>query len=164
MRARTTIALLLVLALAQMAGDLARLPWLKGLAAATGASPAPKVFSAVRGLETFSTRYVIEWQDARGERHELELDSATYARLRGPYNRRNVYGAALAYGPVLVSDPRARAMLDAVLRHALCPPRPLLAELGIDAARIEGPVRVRYVPREGAELEGLATVLEASCP
>ena len=164
MRAHLTTALLVVLALAQMAGDVLGLPWLKGLAAATCASPAPRVFSAVKGLETYSTRFVIEWQDERGERQERELDSATYARLRGPYNRRNVYGAALAYGPVLASDPRSKPMLDAVLRYALCPPRPLLRELGVAADEAVAPIRLRYVPREGIELQGLPTVLEASCP
>jgi hypothetical protein len=164
LRIRLTTALLLILALAQMTGDLLGLTWLKGLAAATCASPAPKVFSAVEGLETYSTRFVLEWQDPRGERRELELDSPTYARLRGPYNRRNVYGAALAYGPVLASQARTRPMLEAVLRHALCPPRPLLAELGIDPLDVAGPVRIRYVPREGSELGALPAVLEASCP
>jgi len=163
-RARLTTALLVLLALAQMAGDVLGLPWLKGFAAATCASPAPKVFSAVKGLETYSTRFVIEWQDERGDRKERELDSATYARLRGPYNRRNVYGAALAYGPVLASDPLRKPMLDAVLRYALCPPRRLLDELGIDANDVAGPVRLRYVPRAGVDLGELPTVLEASCP
>jgi hypothetical protein len=163
MRARLITTLLLVLALAQMVGDMAGLPWLKGLAAATCASPAPKVFSAVKGLETFSTRFVLEWRDAHGELCERELDSRAYAGLRGPYNRRNVYGAALAYGPVLAADARTRPMLDAVLRFALCPPRQLLSELGIDPTDVEGSVRLRYEPREGARLEGLATELEATC-
>ena len=46
-----------------MTGDLLHLSALKGIAAATGASPAPKVFSAVKGLETFSTQYFVEWID-----------------------------------------------------------------------------------------------------
>ena len=89
-------------------------------------SPAPKVFSAVRGLETFSTRFFLEWQDRAGAAHTLELTPAVYSRLRGPYNRRNVYGAVLAYGPVLLTDPRGRPMFDAVAVHALCGEAPLL--------------------------------------
>jgi hypothetical protein len=65
---------------------------------------------------------------------------------------------------VLASDPRRKALLDAVLRHALCPPRRLLAELGVDPDAVAGPVRLRYVPREGSDLGSLPTVLEVSCP
>src|SRR5262249_9019819 len=92
---------LLVLGLAQMSGDLTGLAPLKAIAPATAASPAPKVFSAVRGLETYSTRFFVQWTDADGSNRFYEITPERYARLRGPYNRRNVYGAALAYGPVL---------------------------------------------------------------
>lgn len=157
------VALLVALALARMVGDVLGLEWLSAGAAATCASPAPKVFSAVRGLETFSTRFFLEWRGVDGREHALELDSEVYARLIGPYNRRNVYGAALAYGPVLQAGERTRPMLEAVLRYALCPPRPLLAELGLDPASVVGAVRLRYQPREGAELDGLPTIVEAAC-
>ena len=85
---RTTIALLL-LGVLQMAGELAHLPALKGIGAATAASPAPKVFSAVRGLETYSTRFYLEWTHRDGRAQELELTPELYSRLRGPYNRRS---------------------------------------------------------------------------
>ncbi len=94
---------LLVLGLLQMAADLAGLSTLRGLAGATTASPAPRVFSAVEGLETYSSRFSIEWHDLDGEAHTLELTPEVYARLRGPYNRRNAYGAVLAYGPELAA-------------------------------------------------------------
>ncbi|HEY3305277.1 MAG TPA: hypothetical protein VGL70_17270, partial [Candidatus Binatia bacterium] len=87
---RIGAALLLLLGLAQMAGDLAGLTALKGIAAATGASPAPKVFSAVKGLETYSTRFFIQWNDPAGAVLSVQLTPNMYARLRGPYNRRNV--------------------------------------------------------------------------
>src|SRR5687767_1683438 len=101
---------LLVLGLAQMVGDVTHLLPLKAVAAATGASPAPKVFSAVQGLETYSTRFFLDLGDKR-----VELTPELYARIRGPYNRRNVYGAALAYGPVLPPS-----LLEPVMKHALC--------------------------------------------
>ena len=106
---------LLALGLLQMAGDLLSIQALRGLGAATGASPAPKVFSAVRGLETYSTRFFLEWTDLHGLPHSLEVTPAVYAKLRGPYIRRNVYGAALAYGPVLPTE-----LLQPVMRYALC--------------------------------------------
>ena len=114
---------LVVLGLAQMAGDLLGILPLKGIAAATGASPAPKVFSAVQGLETYSARFFLDTGDGR-----VEVTPELYSRLRGPYNRRNVYGAALAYGPVLPA-----ALRDPVMRHALCGEAPLLRELGLRA-------------------------------
>lgn len=152
---------LTALGLAQIAGDaLERLGAaraggaIKGLAAATCASPAPKVFSVAKGLETYSTTFFVEWDEREGRR-SVALSSELYARLAGPYNRRNAYGAVLAYGPVLASNGATRPMLEAVLDHALAGRAPLLAELGIDASARIGPVRVRYVPREGAVLDGL---------
>ncbi len=87
---------LLVVGMLQMAGDVLRLPAVKAIGAATAASPAPKVFSAVRGLETYSTRFSIEWNDRAGRPHALEITPELNARVRGPYNRRNVFGAVLA--------------------------------------------------------------------
>src|ERR1700755_3585891 len=103
------IGVLAFLGFAQMAGDIFHLPALKAVAAATAASPAPKVFSAVKGLETFSTRVFIEWVGEIGPTHSVEVTPERYAHVLGPYNRRNVYGAVLAYGPVLESDPRTNA-------------------------------------------------------
>jgi hypothetical protein len=162
---------LLVLGLLQMGGDLLdRLGAgvvgrpLKGVAAATTASPAPKVFSAVRGLETFSTRFTVEWTDRAGRGHVLPITSELSARIRGPYNRRNVYGAVLAYGPVLATDERTEALYTSVARYALCGGAPLLRELGIDPAEVAGGVRVRYEPRPDIPPGDWPRVLEAPCP
>ncbi|MGH7888835.1 MAG: hypothetical protein ACREPG_13315 [Candidatus Binatia bacterium] len=154
---------LTILGLAQIAGDLANLPPLKAIAAATGASPAPKVFSAVRGLETYSTRFFIEWHDKAGNARALELTPDVYARLDGPYNRRNVFGAVLAYGPILSTDPNGKPMFDAVARYALCGDAPLLRELGIDPNSVEGRVRLRLEPRPGTDLGALPRYLEPPC-
>jgi hypothetical protein len=150
-------AALLALGLAQMTGDVLGVRALKGLAAATAASPAPKVFSAVQGLETFSTRFFVEWTDAGGAARSLELTPAVYARMRGPYKRRNVYGAVLAYGPVLPAELR-----DPVLRYALGGDAPLLREIGIDTTGV-GDVRVRYEPLPSTP-PGVPRVLEAPRP
>ena len=157
---------LIVLGLLQMSGDMLERfvhepagRALRGLAAATTASPAPKVFSSVRGLETYSTRFYLEWSDRAGLEHSLRITPEIYARIRGPYNRRNVYGAALAYGPVLPAPLR-----DPVMRYALCGEAPLLRELGIDPTDIAGAIRVRYEPLPGTDLGDLPRVLEAPCP
>ena len=157
---------LVVLGLMQMTGDLMEhyvyapvgLAF-KGLGAATAASPAPKVFSSVRGLETYSTRFFVEWTDLDGVAHSVRITPEIYARLRGPYNRRNVYGAALAYGPVLPESLR-----DPVMRYALCGDAPLLCELGIETHRIAGRLRIRYEPLPGTDLGDLPHLLEAPCP
>lgn len=154
---------LLAVGLMQMAGDLLHSPLLKGFGAATAASPAPKVFSAVRGLETYSTRFYLEWEDRNGRQHSLLLTPEVYSRLAGPYNRRNVYGAALAYGPLLATDPRAKPMLDAVMSYALCGESPLLRELGIEPGSVAGNARVRYEPVAGTDMGELPRVLEAPC-
>src|SRR5258707_9689532 len=101
---RTTFVAWLSNGLMQIAVVLLRIPVLQGIGAATGASPAPKVFTSIRGMEAFSTRFFLEWKDRQGVAHELQLTPAIHQRLAGPYNRRNVYGAVLAAGPVMATD------------------------------------------------------------
>lgn len=154
---------LLAIGFLQMAGEALHLPAVRGVGAATGASPAPRVFSSVRGLETYSTRFTLEWQDAQGLDHALPLSPDVYSRLRGPYNRRNVYGAVLAYGPILSTDPRTRPLFLAVAAHSLCGDAPLLGELGVSSAAAVRSVRLRLSPRPGAAAAGLPLVLDAPC-
>jgi hypothetical protein len=156
-------AVLLAVGLLQMAGDVLGFPALKGLGMATAASPAPRVFSSIRGLEPFSTRFFLEWRGRDGAAHSLELTPEVYARLRGAYNRRNAYGAALAAGPLLETDPRTQEMFRAVLSYALCGEAAVLGELGIDPDHLAAPPRVRYQPLQGSSLRGLPMVLQPTC-
>ncbi len=173
------IGVLLGVGLMQMVGDLTGLGALKGIGAASGMSPAPKVFSAVQGLETYSSRFWVEWTDKQGQPHGVQLTPEIYSRMCGPYNRRNVYGAVVAYGPVLASNKITRAMYGSVARYALCGPPPLppgagdpslhsgprlLAELGIDVTDRVGPIRIRVEPVAGSQIGDLPLVLEAPCP
>lgn len=157
---RTALAIALgVLGLLQMTGVLLGILPLKGLAAASCASPAPKVFSAVRGFETYSTRFVLEWNEHDGTSQSVPITPELTAKLQGPYNRRNVYGAALAYGPVL--PPQLR---DPVMSRALCGTAPLLQELGIVAPERASPFRVRFEPRPGTQIpKELPLLIEAPC-
>ncbi len=148
---------LLVLGLAHMAGDVLGIRALKGFAAATAASPAPKVFSAVQGLETFSTRFFLEWTDAAGAAQSLEITPQVYARMTGPYKRRNVYGAVISYGPVLPP-----ALRDPVFRYAVTGDAPLLREVGINPIGVTN-VRVRYEPLPSTP-PALPRVLETPKP
>lgn len=151
---------LLLLGLITMVGDLLGIAALRGFGAATVASPAPKVFSAVKGYETYSTQFFLEWRDRDGREHSLELTPEVYARIRGPYNRRNVYGAAVAYGPVLSTDELTRDMFWAAARYALTGDAPILREFGVDPSTVEGPIRVRFVPLPGTEMGDLPTMIE----
>lgn len=157
------IGALALVGFAQMAGDVLHSPELKAIAAATAASPAPKVFSTVKGLETFSTRFFIEWSDATGASHSVEITSERYAHLRGPYNRRNVYGALLAYGPVLESDSHTIPLFHAVSNYALCGKAPLLRELGIPAEAANQSLRIRLETRPEAPTPDLPLILRPSC-
>jgi hypothetical protein len=146
-------ALLVILGTAQIAGDLMELAPLRAIAAASGASPAPKVFSAVQGFETYSTRFFIEWPA-----HRIELTPEIYSRLRGPYNRRNVYGAVLAYAPVIPA-----ALRVPVMRHALCGGAPLVRELGLTGGPVAGPIVVVLQPLPGTLPAGMPTRFYVPC-
>jgi hypothetical protein len=156
-------AFLAVVGFAQMAGDVFHLNAIKAVAAATTASPAPKVFSAVKGLETYSSRFYIESASGAADAQSVEITPELYSRLRGPYNRRNVFGAVLAYGPVLLSEAHTRPLFEDVSRYALCSDAPLLRELGIPTTSLRPPVRVRIEVRPGSKTESLPLVLQVPC-
>ncbi len=143
--------LLLTVGLAQMTFD--TLGWRAGkaVAAATMLSPAPRVFSTSRGLETFTVVISLHWTDRAGQAHDLVLTPEIAQRLRGPYNRRNVYGAVLAYGPALLASDVGRGLFESVLRFALQGERPLLRELGIDPESVTGPLVLRWQPLHSQE-------------
>lgn len=146
MSARDLVVLIGLIAIGslQMLGDLAGLPALRGFAAATQLSPAMKVFTSQQGYETHAARFHVGWLDGSGQWVEQALTPALYGRVDGPYNRRNVYGAALAYGPLLRADARGRVMQASVMQYAFCQPASMRAALRIppDATRL----RVRVEP------------------
>ncbi len=146
-------ALLTGLGCVQMVGDLTHSTVLKALGAVSQASPAPKVFTAHEGFETFSSRFYVQWQGRDGVSHALQLTPAIYGRLHGPYNRRNAYGAALSYGPILAANPKTKPMFESVSRYALCGRAPVLHELAIDNMA-QGVVTILLVPRDPASARG----------
>ena len=148
MKSTLAAAALVVVGTLQMIGDVANAPAIKAAGAISHASPAPKVFTAQSGFETFSSRFYIDWSDAAGTYRSIELTPREYRRLAGPYNRRNAYGAALSYAPVLAANPKTRAMHASVTQYAFCGDAPVLRELGIRAEDVRGPLRLRLEPRE----------------
>ena len=158
------VVFLAILGLLTMAGDLLGLSGLQGFGAATAASPAPKVFSAVQGYETYSTRFFLEWTDREGHVQQFELTPETCARIAGPYNRRNIYGAMVAYGPVLSGGPLTERMFWGVARFGVTGDAPLLGELGIDRDQVVGTMALVYQPRAGTDMGDLPTRIEVTIP
>jgi hypothetical protein len=154
--------LLATLGVAHMIGHLIDSRALRGLAAATHASPAPKVFSAVQGLETYSTAFHLDWEDPAGSRRSARITPERYAGLHGPYNRRNVYGAVLAFGPVLATSAATAPMFRSVLRSSLCGDRKILRELGFEPARMLE-LQVRLEPLRPEALGALPRVFSPDC-
>jgi hypothetical protein len=163
-RELATAAVLIGVGCAQMLGDLLQIPALRAAGAATGASPAPKVFTAQDGFETYANRFFLEWQDITGQKHALELTPESYSAIRGPYNRRNVYGAVFSYAPVLDANPLTRPMFRMVLRRSFCGTHPVIAEVGIPAdAPRHGPLRIRLEPRGAQDSRRFALMHEVHC-
>jgi hypothetical protein len=147
-----------------MVGDLSGNRTMRAIGLATHASPAPKVFTSQDGLESFSAKFFIDWTDSSDAVHSLEITPARYAGIQGPYNRRNAYGAALSYGPVLDANERTRPILHSVMNYAFCGSAPLLRELSIDPRLVRYPLRVRVEPRESAGGNaGYRTEFEVTC-
>lgn len=164
-RAWLAPAILIAVGCLQMTGDLLDVRAVKAIGAATGASPAPKVFTAHKGFETYSSQFFVRWTDkASGERKEVRLTPAVYRGVGGPYNRRNAYGAVLAYAPVLQSDPATRPMHDSAIAYTICGDSSLLEEIGIDRATIAGPVIIELKPRQQLPADhGWKLVFEVAC-
>ena len=126
--------IVLIVGLFAMVGDATGLDWLKGLGVSTGFAPLPKVFSDVDGHETFAARFtLIEIGQAGAERRH-PITPEVYSQLAGPYNRRNVYGAALSYAPRLPEH-----IWQPVFCYGLEEGGPLRSELGLS---VRGPVAV----------------------
>jgi hypothetical protein len=148
----------------QMVGDLVGSTAIKAFGAALAASPAPKVFTAQDGFETYANRFYLEWHDASGALNSMEVTPARYAVLAGPYNRRNVYGAAISYAPVLYRNPQTRPMFLAVLRNTLCTTGSAATELGVpEDAAVHGPLAVRIEPRRAGDNAGYDLVHQVDC-
>ncbi len=130
---RNLLALaLLVLGSLQMIGYLLGLKGVRGVGLVSTASPLPKVFSDARGLETFASGAMV-YETPGGEAVVETITPEYYQRLRGPYWRRNVYGAALSYGPRL-----PREIWESIFCYGLQPGGPMHVEFGIpdDAQRV----------------------------
>jgi hypothetical protein len=142
------------LALSQMIGDVIGSRPLVGLSAAWGFAPRPKVFSDVEGLETFASEFTLRWSESPGVERTLRITPELYSRLAGPYNRRNVYGAALSYAPRL-----PRSLWEPVFCYGLGDDGPLRRELGLPPTAHDIAVEIRTSTRGRTD----AWLLRPSC-
>ncbi len=148
-RATIGAVLLLILALSQMAAGLAGCEPLREAVAGTGAAPYPKVFCDKDGYEAFAMDFELVGIDAASREHRVLMTPEAYERMRGPYNRRNVYGAALAFAPRLDDELR-----DEVVDYAFRRDGGLRRELGLpdDLVRLH----IRITPKPGVDAETYA--------
>lgn len=143
MKIRNTMAILiLAVGSLQMIGHLSGNRILRGIGIACGVAPFTKVFCESDGYEAFAASFLLSGNHPDGSRWSHDLDPALYSRLRGPYNRRNVYGAALAFAPRL-PDP----LRNHLLTSSLAPDSHLRRELGIPG-EVEN-LQVTIIPRAG---------------
>lgn len=92
---------ILCLGCLQFVGYLSGSAPLRGLGAAIGFAPFTRVFCDVEGFETFAADFSLLLEDRDGAVRRVAVTPEFYQQLDGPYNRRNVYGAALSYAPRL---------------------------------------------------------------
>jgi hypothetical protein len=126
----------------QMVGYLTGSRALKGIGAASVISPLPRVFSDVDGLETFASEFSLRYRRADGVRGSVRITPEIYGQLGGPYNRRNVYGAALSYAPRLPDR-----LWTSVYCYGMSPSGPLRRELGFRPEDREFSIRIRTLTR-----------------
>lgn len=151
-RARTWASYALIaIGLLQAIGWATGLDALRGIGAMSAASPLPFVFSSFRGVETFAADFEIELVSESGARTRHVITPALYSKLDGPYNRRNTYGAVLAYGPAL-DAPDERHWVGSVLSYGLCGQGPLARRFGASEPIVLVNVEVRSKTRGGGPL------------
>jgi hypothetical protein len=114
-----------VFACTAMIGDLVGSKVLKGLGAMSGIAPCPKVFCQIKEWESFTCDYILRAESPEGIQ-EICLSPENYSKLHGPYNRRNAYGAALSFAPILPTN-----LWQTVFDYGLGINAPLRSELGI---------------------------------
>lgn len=155
---RTLLVAVLATGSLQLVGWATGWTALQRLGQLTAASPLPLVFSTHQGWESFSPRFVIDVKYRDGKMQHVPVEPRVYAELPGPYNRRNVYGAVMAFGPLL-AEGKKRAMRDQVLHYAFCDGGPL-ARLASRPDDVVGAV-VSAAPR--ARGESAVWVEEIKC-
>ena len=127
----------------QIIGSITGSPLLRGLGLATGFAPFPKVFCETGGYEPFAATFTMTGIDEENQPVKIPFTAERYAQLDGPYQRRNVYGAALAYAPRLPQELR-----DHLLENLFKGDSTLARELGLPQLTQPG---IHIKAREGED-------------
>ena len=144
MKYNVIAAFLIFLATIKVFADVFNFEKISALAAIINVAPAMKVFTAHKGYETYSSKFTLETRHTDGQVIATKINSKTYAGLKGPYNRRNVYGALIAYGPYLTNKPNTHDMWYVMASNAFCGNSSILSELGIENNSGVNKVSVTY--------------------
>lgn len=159
----TIFAIILgLLATVKVFADMFGLERLSALAAVTNVAPAMKVFTAHKGYETYSSTFELNINYSDGTNVIAQLNPGNYSGLKGPYNRRNVYGALIAYGPVLVSNPKTHSMWTTMASRAFCGENSVLSELGFNDTGDISSATITYLGQVKTE-SAYPTELRVSC-
>ncbi len=102
-------------------GHIIKSELIQGLGFITAASPLPLVFSNFRGVEGFASQFKVKYI-LNGQEQVMQITPQNYQSLKGPYNRRNAYGAAIAGAPMLTAEAEKK-MVDGVITYAFCQPK-----------------------------------------
>ena len=124
-----------------MIGDLCGSVVMKGLGAASTMAPFPKVFCDNQGLEGFASDFTIVAQGP-GEEQNFQITPELYAQMKGPYNRRNVYGAVFSFAPKLPPE-----LWKSVYDHGLGDDGVLKTEFSIPPGATNVAVRIETKTR-----------------
>lgn len=103
---------------------------IRGAAFSTAASPLPLVFTAYNNVETFSLSFDVNFVTKNDSQLHVTMDKEMYNKIQGPYNRRNIFGATLCYGPFF-DKPNMIQMRQQILHWGVCQPGNLIKEFGI---------------------------------
>jgi sterol desaturase/sphingolipid hydroxylase (fatty acid hydroxylase superfamily) len=129
-RSKTLFYFLLCLGCMSTFGYMLSFSNIRSIGFMTVASPLPLVFSVHNGIETFSTSYNITVQFYDNTTEKINLDNSLYDKLKGPYNRKNMYGIVLSHGPFFL-EPNLIKMRDDILQNAVCHNGIIATELGM---------------------------------
>ena len=117
-RIKLSVLALLIVGHIGIIGKLVGSETIQGLGVLTTASPLPLVFATFRGVEGFASEFSLNYE-VNGESVQLKVTPKKYEALRGPYGRRNAYGAAIAGAPML-TGPTEKPMVDSIHKYGFC--------------------------------------------
>lgn len=137
--------ILIFFAMIKVVADLHGSTKISAVAAVTNTAPAMKVFTTYKGYEGFSAKFKLKVTYTDHSQVSVMLTPDVYSGLEGPYNRRNVYGALIAGGPVLISNEYTKDAWQEVAYKSFCKQNKILSELGLSSNKKVHAVEIEYI-------------------